>query len=443
VDKNGGNEAMMQSKRFQDPLEMIFPSELVLLPQVNEVYEVQLAYMETLTLGKDDIVDRGAYFAKVGDQFTRHYLLCEGQPLQVSGSSSLRLKTFFEANQFKTGYATHGLFPYRGKFHPQMIKALINIMDVRPGKDLVLDPMVGSGTTLIEASLMGVDSVGIDISPFCAFMARTKANAMTVNRDQLQGLIKLADVLFEHLASKSGNGYSPEQLAASFKNVADMPDMDDAIADIVLLAFLDSLGFARRRKKADAVDLFPEVLQKYCRSIDRVQSTVEREDWRLGSISALQGDARSIELPSSSVDAVIFSPPYSFAIDYLKNDAEQLAYLGFDPGKLRNDMVGLRMKGRKKVHAYFEDMRKVLQEIHKVLKPGKYCTIIVGSNSKQMARILRVEDVAIAGIEERLIEQALQMGFSLEEKIIRQITGIANSMRNEFILIFKKLPVKY
>ena len=35
---------------------------------------------------------------------------------------------------------THGLFPYRGKFHPQLIRALLNILKVKKG-DVVLDPM--------------------------------------------------------------------------------------------------------------------------------------------------------------------------------------------------------------------------------------------------------------------------------------------------------------
>jgi hypothetical protein len=87
---------------FRDPLELIFPKRLKLLPQVNEVYEIQLAYMEQLTLTDDELVERGAFFAKVGDRFTNHFLLCRGEPLQVSNDSSIRLKTFFEANQFKT-----------------------------------------------------------------------------------------------------------------------------------------------------------------------------------------------------------------------------------------------------------------------------------------------------------------------------------------------------
>ena len=71
-------------------------------------------------------------------------------------------------------------FPYRGKFHPQMIKGLMNVMGLKPG-DTVLDPMMGSGTVLVEACLMGIKSIGIDASPFCRFMTQTKLDVLTMS----------------------------------------------------------------------------------------------------------------------------------------------------------------------------------------------------------------------------------------------------------------------
>jgi tRNA (guanine10-N2)-dimethyltransferase len=53
-----------------------------------------------------------------------------------------------------------------------MVRGILNVVGVGPGKSM-LDPMMGSGTVLIEAALLGADSVGFDISPFCAFMTET------------------------------------------------------------------------------------------------------------------------------------------------------------------------------------------------------------------------------------------------------------------------------
>jgi len=49
-------------------------------------------------------------------------------------------------------YLTHWIYPYKGKFHPQMIRALMNIIGLKQG-DTVLDPFIGSGTTAVEAQL--------------------------------------------------------------------------------------------------------------------------------------------------------------------------------------------------------------------------------------------------------------------------------------------------
>jgi hypothetical protein len=61
-------------------------------------------------------------------------------------------------------YAFHNLYPYKGKFYPRVVRTLINAFRLKEG-DLILDPFNGSGTTTHEASLMGIESVGIDITP--------------------------------------------------------------------------------------------------------------------------------------------------------------------------------------------------------------------------------------------------------------------------------------
>src|SRR2546426_10359612 len=109
---------------------------------------------------------------------TRHFLMCSGEPVRLPQHSSSRLRSFFQTNQFKTGYATHGLFPYRGKFHPQMIKGLLNVMGLKPD-DTVLDPMMGSGTVLLEAKLMGIKSVGFDDRPLCRIITQAKLERLT------------------------------------------------------------------------------------------------------------------------------------------------------------------------------------------------------------------------------------------------------------------------
>ncbi|MEM3473812.1 MAG: DNA methyltransferase [archaeon] len=61
-------------------------------------------------------------------------------------------------------YAFHNLYPYKGKFYPRVVQTLINACKLEQGS-LLLDPFNGSGTTTHEASLMGIKSVGINVTP--------------------------------------------------------------------------------------------------------------------------------------------------------------------------------------------------------------------------------------------------------------------------------------
>ncbi len=181
--------------------EHLFSARRELIPDIDDYYELELAFYENQLLDERALVRNGAYFARVGDSITRHFKMCAGKSLRLPGHSSSRLKSFFEKNIFRTGYATHGLFPYRGKFHPQMIKGLINVMGLKPG-DTVVDPMMGSGTVAVEASIMGIHSLGFDASPFCRFMAQAKIDALTMPLARARKAIANADEVFAYFQKR-------------------------------------------------------------------------------------------------------------------------------------------------------------------------------------------------------------------------------------------------
>jgi Putative RNA methylase family UPF0020 len=133
-------------------IDALFGRKYELLPQVSQRYEIDLAYGETQSLSDEELARRSAYLFRVNGQTTCHYHICQHRPVQVDPDLKHR-QNFFDANAYGVGYATHGLFPYRGKFHPQMIKGIMNIIGLKPG-DIVLDPMAGCGTTMIEASII-------------------------------------------------------------------------------------------------------------------------------------------------------------------------------------------------------------------------------------------------------------------------------------------------
>lgn len=75
----------------------------------------------------------------------------------------------------------HKLHPYKGKFIPQLVNYFLNDSTDDFKKkvffnkgDTVLDPFLGSGTTLIESKELGINSIGIDISMFNCMISKAK-----------------------------------------------------------------------------------------------------------------------------------------------------------------------------------------------------------------------------------------------------------------------------
>lgn len=92
--------------RGRNLLDRIFPFYLKPGPQLNEVYEPELAFYESQILSDEEIIRNGAYFAQVDGMPTRHSLICRGEPVKLAQNYSSRLKSFFQNNIFKTCYAT-------------------------------------------------------------------------------------------------------------------------------------------------------------------------------------------------------------------------------------------------------------------------------------------------------------------------------------------------
>ena len=79
-----------------------------------------------------------------------------------------------------TTYLTHNFHPFPAKFIPQIPRILIEQFS-EPG-DTVFDPFCGSGTTLVEASLLGRNSIGTDINPISILASRVKTTPLDANQ---------------------------------------------------------------------------------------------------------------------------------------------------------------------------------------------------------------------------------------------------------------------
>ena len=406
--------------KLPDFIEKTFGTGLELLPSVTELFEFEMAFMEYNQLDKSELIERGAFFKKIEGKETKHFKTYSLNSKSLSSNRSSFTKAYFENGQFSTGYATHGLFPYRGKFHPQLIKGLLNIIGIKKG-EVILDPMCGSGTANIEAALMGINSYAVDSSPFCQFMTKVKFEALTINIDLLKGLLQQTEKLFDF--------FDVKDVSVQLKKIKDPQKLN--VYHLALLAFLDALGYSMRVTKSSHKQLFGKVLHRYMTTVFDFLSNSYYEKDKVGLVKILsESNALKLELDNESVDGVITSPPYSFAIDYAKNDEAQLKYFGYNTEAIKSNMVGLVGKNKtERLNNYFRDMEIVCSEISRVLKKGKYFIMIIGSNTNQTGGIR---------LENRIIESCKKYKLSLVKSILKPIKGMRNTMKDEYILFFEK-----
>jgi hypothetical protein len=407
---------------FETPslLNKAFGNSIELLPGVNELFELELAFMEYNNLPSEQLLERTAFIKSIDNQFSKHYLLYSNHSDKINANRTSVTQAYFEEGKFSTGYATHGLFPYRGKFHPQLIKGLMNILNIQKG-ETVLDPMAGSGTTNIEAALMGINSIAIDVSPFCQFMIKTKYEALTIELKSLENTTFDSRKIFGFFT----NGNVLERINKIEDN------NKRKIYDLAFLAFLDALGYSKRVTKSNHQQLFDKVLPRYIETVKSFLSNPYFEQGKIGSLKILSdSDALKMKIEKDSMNCVITSPPYSFAIDYAENDRDQLEFLGYDADELKNKLIGLKGKTKnQKLQNYFSDMDTFCSQVSHVLKRGKYFVIIIGSNTNQTGGVR---------LEETIINSALKYDMPLIKSILKPIKGMRNTMKDEYVLIFEK-----
>lgn len=379
--------------------------KLKLLNNIQFIYEIALARLELQSFNPDlkvtndfrefEIKDDGnlnelkrrlAYFQTVNGDYSDYYYL---QKYNQTKS----------VNQF----LTHWIYPYKGKFHPQMIRALMNVIKIKEGETL-LDPFVGSGTAVLEAQILGVNGIGIDISPLCVLISRVKTESV----DIIDEIKKYKDY---YLFKKNSKEPSDERIK-NFYKVAEMMAHSDQ---------------SRRGRNFDSS--FVNDALKMIASVEDYGNAIKKHNLKIGKTKILEDDVRKIPLKDESIDGIITSPPYSIALNYVANDAHSLKALGYDLDKIKEDFIGVRGTGLNKFELYDKDMERAYSEMYRVLKRDKYCVVIIGNVTFQGQEINTTQNV---------IDYCEKIGFKTIKKMEKIIYGLYNVMQKEYILIFQK-----
>jgi tRNA G10 N-methylase Trm11 len=420
-----------------------------------------------------------------------------------------RLEDYFAVREEPSLYLTHYMHPYKGKFHPKMVRALLNYVFPQSA-GTVMDNFAGCGTLLVEATWMGLDSTGIEINPLSALMCNVKCDSLSIPMDELRKgidsfLHDLSSNLLSYESQSSGSSLLvppsyeketienrknriPARVLSVFSESKTVDHVivahelvkkvkNEKIRDFLLLALSGTISDLTRRCRGKLLDVLQDRLRNLYLRIYIFNKLNQVMKIKLGKSRTYAADTRDMTMiENESIDAIVNSPPYSTALDYIKNDYPQLTLLELtDIPRLETKMIGNprfkiysqslldeirtnssdyanlpqdakdavstlvrygRTKEAMRTYKFFKDMYLALKEMHRVLKHGSKCVIVIGNNHYKLDG-----NYAIVKNDEVLKEMALTLGFQEDRSIIRELEkSQAGMIRYESILILEKPP---
>lgn len=296
----------------------------------------------------------------------------------------------------------HNIYRYHAKFNPIIPKYFI---EEYCSKDFhIIDPFCGSGTTLLECLYNQIDVVGLDISPIAILNSKVKTNSYKNSK---------IETYYKNIVNKSNNNrvLIPDfpdrniwfdekmlnELGRIYFNINEIEE--EKYRDLFILMFLGILNKTSRRRKtwnlgyiADNVmpnldskaDPLKEFEKKYKYVIKNNKENIDIKS----KVECYNINAKDYK-DNRKYDAVITSPPYPFAVDFIKYHRLQLYWLEKPVDELFKEEIGARNKrGRNiEVDNFFDDMELTYKNIMDIIKPGGYWCMTIGNTKRKKEKI--------------------------------------------------------
>jgi len=385
-------------------------------------------------------------------------LMCHVYRIPASSKARVgkRFLDYLAEREEPSLYLAHGLHPYKGKFHPKMTRALVNLVYPKD-KGTIMDNFAGSGTLLVEASMMGLDSYGTEINPMSVLMTNAKCALLRVEPHELDKAIqRFLRVLTDEIVlvrQKEANqttldsplhgldskaiddirAVAPDIYEAFQRNgsldeiviarTIAQQEFEGDVRNLLMLAIAIAISDIKGQKARTFSERIPEVLEDVYRRgyvFHRLKSILKIP---VGYGVCFNADSTNLQsIPElRNIDANVNSPPYSTAIDYIRNDLEQLVLLGFvrtseELARLEQKMGGnprarydttemrekihrnaarlppyairvirlLEYHGRHnhafRLYKFYAMLKRTLEEQRKILRRGALIATVIGNN---------------------------------------------------------------
>ena len=394
---------------------------------------------------------------------------------------------------------THGYHRYPAKFLPDVVRKIIE--DYAKDSNVIADLFAGCGTTLVEAKVHGISSVGADINPVAHLI--TKVKTTPLHPDVLQKAFGTMVRFFdEYNEGDYANIKKHERIDYWFTlsqkaKIAFLYDkvthlvVDDNIKDFFYVCISHILKNCSwwlqsgTKPQRDMEKVLADPFEEFCRHSKKMMAWNEKfynELSQKGNIDIpckihLE-DARHTSILPESINAIITSPPYVTSYEYA--DIHQLTaywmeYIS-DIHDFRKKFIGSSYSGNmsltvsnskqaqkivndlskqdkhiaRDVAQYFNDMQEVANEMYRVLAPKGYACIVIGNTKIKEVQIKSAEVffefLQNAGLHKKeVIKRSIpnKLMPTLRDKKTGKFTKLDNPnckkvYPNEYVIIMKK-----
>lgn len=290
------------------------------------------------------------------------------------------------------------IHPYPAKFIEQIPDVLLDAFGV-DNNLYILDPFMGSGTTLVEAKKKDYNTVGIDLNPIAYLMTSVKTHALpdnflsTVDKVYEKASLCLKQDKFKEISISNVKHWFSENVyraLASLVTVIKEADISDSSQKALLLAVSSIVvkvsyqesdtRYAAKKNNYETEDvfkLFKEAANKIFKAVK--ESNLPDKDVKLYRESSIDFDYKDF---INKVGAVITSPPYPNAYEYWLYHKFRMEFLGYDAKKIKKQEIGTRTRyfrsKPESIKVFEQQMSNVMQMCYNVLVNKGYMAIVVG-----------------------------------------------------------------
>jgi DNA modification methylase len=355
-----------------------------------------------------------------------------------------RLATFTSTPPADDAHPIHGLHPYPGKYIPQLPRAVIT--EHTNERNTVLDPFCGSGTTLVEAALLGRKSVGVDSNPVAALMSRAKTSALSTSAR------RKAEVLLNRVAETDPAELPTLDTSASdplthwfqdnmVRELTWLRDLCRSVHDKTLRDFLlcvfgsvvvlasnqdsDTRYTAVDKDLQDGYALY-RFVRKLSSALDWIAdfSSIDKATRNRPVVYALDTTDVRQKIKPRSIDLIVTSPPYPNSYDYYLYHKLRMWWLGFDHRPVQQKEIGSRYEHSSRkasLEVFTTRMAPVMSALASVLKPSKLAYFFVGDS------VLAGEHIDMADVYVGLAKRA---GLGFVDSTSYELKLVSRSFRD-------------